>query len=80
MGIVALLIAVCVLVGSRGAAWATVSVAVGTLGTFLLFLVGAVVQVVFAGGGVLTAVCVIPQTIANVVIAWSAYQRSRLAA
>jgi hypothetical protein len=149
MGIVALLLAVCVLVRSRGATWATIGLAVGTFATFLyavatavpmqalatngqsvvsavqlqslvtymgqhdsiqagvafpsfllllvtqiavtvalfrsrtlalwvpiLFIAGAVVQVAFADGGLLTAASIIPQTIANVAIGWYAYRRS----
>src|SRR6266545_1542974 len=38
LGLLAVLAAVCVLVRRRGAAWATVSLAVGSLGTFLLMV------------------------------------------
>jgi hypothetical protein len=153
MGLVALLLAVCVLVRSRGAAWATAGLAVGAVGTFLyavsaaapmqilglgkqpvissaqvtslidylgrhdtiqagvafpgfllllvaqilvtvalfrsralplwvpiLFIVGAVIQVALAGGGVLTALATVPQTVAMVAIGWYAYKRSAAAA
>jgi hypothetical protein len=153
IGIVALLLAVCVLVRTRGAAWATAALAAGALGTALyavsaavpmqvlalgeqpvvnatqatalvdylarhdtiqagvafpgfllllvaqllatvalfrsravplwvpiLFLVGAVVEVALAGGGLVTAVATIPQTVAMVAIGWYAYRRSLAAA
>jgi hypothetical protein len=149
IGIVALLLAVCVLVIRRGSAWATAALVTGMIGTALyavasavpmqilglgkqtvisaaqttslldymsehdtiqggvafpgfllllvaqilvtvalfrsralplwvptLFIAGAVVQVVLAGGGVLTAVATIPETVAMVVIGWYAYRKA----
>jgi hypothetical protein len=42
LGLVALLAAVCVLVRGRGAGWATVSLAIGSLGTFLWVVSSAI--------------------------------------
>jgi hypothetical protein len=153
MGLVALLLAVCVLVRGKGATWATVALATGGLGTFLyavsaaapmqvlglgkqtvitpaqttslidylskhdhiqasvafpgfllllvaqiavavalfrarvlplwvpiVFIVGAVLEVVFASGGLLTAVSTVPETAAMVAIGWYAYKKSLAAA
>src|SRR6266545_2060196 len=148
LGLVALLAAVCVLVRRRGAAWATVSLAIGSLGTFLwvvaagvpmgflpmgkqtvispaqasalvdymsrhdssqgavafpafvlllvtqititvalirsravplwvpiVFLLGGVVETVFAGAGALTAVLTVPQIVAEIIIGWYAWRK-----
>ncbi|GAA4708472.1 DUF4386 family protein [Phytohabitans rumicis] len=147
LGILALLAAVCTLVRGRGAAWATVSLAVGALGTALyavsaaipmallglgtqttvpaadaealleyvrdqdltqvgvafpgfllllvaqititvalvrsralpawvpiLFIVGGVLAVLFAGGGPLSALLALPQYVAMVAIGWHAHR------
>src|SRR5437764_8156313 len=50
MGLIALLAAVCALVRRRGATWATVSLAVGSLGTFL-YAVSAAIPVAVIGMG-----------------------------
>jgi hypothetical protein len=42
----------------------------------ILFIVGAVVETVFASGGALTAVCTVPQIVAMVAIGWYAYRKS----
>jgi hypothetical protein len=149
LGLIALLLAVCVLVRRRGSAWATAALVTGALGTALyavasavpmqmlglgkqtvitpaqttalidyvgehdaiqggvafpgflllliaqifitvalfrsralpvwvpaLFIAGAVIQVALAGGGPLTAVATIPQTVAMVAIGWFAYRKS----
>jgi hypothetical protein len=149
LGLVALLAAVCVLVRRRGAAWATISLAIGSLGTFLwvvaagipmgflplakqtvispaqasalvdyltqhdpshvavafpafvlllvtqitvtvalirsravplwipiVFLLGGVVETVFAGAGALTAVLTVPQIVAEIIIGWYAWRKA----
>jgi hypothetical protein len=149
IGIVALLLAVCVLVTRRGAGWATGALITGVAGTALyavaaavpmqilglgrqtvispaqttslidyvsghdqiqagvafpgfllllvaqilvtvalfrsrvlpvwvpaLFIVGAVIQVALAGGGLLTAAATIPETVAMVAIGWYAYRKA----
>jgi hypothetical protein len=55
MGLIALLAAVCALVRRRGATWATVSLAVGSLGTFL-YAVSAAIPVAIIGMGTQTVV------------------------
>jgi hypothetical protein len=55
MGLIALLAAVCALVRRRGATWATVSLAVGSLGTFL-YAVSAAIPVAVIGMGTQTVV------------------------
>jgi len=55
LGILALLTAVCVLVRERGAAWATVSLAVGALGT-ALYAVSAAIPMALTGFGTQTTV------------------------
>jgi len=149
MGLVAFLLAVCVLVRTRGATWATVGLATGAVGASLIavgsvmpmaltgingqnvvppadldklidyvaqhdvtaaslafpgfllllvtqivvtvalvrartvpiwvpiaFIVGGVVETVFAASGVLTAVLTVPQLVAMVAVGWYAYRRS----
>jgi hypothetical protein len=56
LGLVALLIAVCVLARRRGAAWATVSLAIGTLGTFLWVVAAAGVPMGYLAMGTQTVV------------------------
>jgi hypothetical protein len=149
LGLLAVLVSVCVLVRRRGATWATVSLAVGTIATLLyvvsaaipigalpmgtqnvvsstdasalldyfgkhdftqpgvafpgfllllitqitvtvalirsravplwvpiVFIVGAVVETVFASEGALTAVLTVPQIVAEIAIGWYAYRKS----
>jgi hypothetical protein len=46
----------------------------------ILFIAGAVIEVALAGGGVLTALATVPQTVATVAIGWYAYRKSVAAA
>ncbi len=55
LGLFALLVAVCVLVKGRGAAWATVSLVIGSLGT-ALYAVSAAIPVAFTAMGTQTVV------------------------
>jgi hypothetical protein len=55
LGLFALLVAVCVLVKGRGAAWATVSLVIGSLGT-ALYAVSAAIPIAFTPVGTQTVV------------------------
>jgi hypothetical protein len=46
----------------------------------IVFSVGAVLEVVFGGGGALTAISTVPETAAMVAIGWYAYRKSLAAA
>jgi hypothetical protein len=64
LGLIALLAAVCVLVRRRGAGWATVSLAVGSLGTFL-YVASAAIPVAVLGMGKQT---IVPAAQANALV------------
>jgi hypothetical protein len=42
----------------------------------IVFLLGGVVETVFAGGGALTAVLTVPQIVAEIIIGWYAWRKS----